>query len=110
MQPDGKIVLAGTCRDNVSNEYFCVARLNTDGSPEPTFIGPSGTGIGKFLVPVGSNGLGKATAMALQPNGKIILAGYCSNGANYEDFCAVRLNGDGSFEALAKLFLTLDAP
>ena len=98
VQPDGKIVLAGTCRDNVSGEYFCVARLNTDGSPDSTFIGPSGTGNGKFLVPVGSNGLGKATAMALQPNGKIILAGYCSNGANYDDFCAARLNGDGSFD------------
>ena len=98
IQPDGKIVLAGTCRDINSNEYFCVARLNPEGSLDSTFVGPSGTGNGRFLVPVGSNGLGKATAMALQLNGKIILAGYCSNGANYDDFCAARLNVDGTFD------------
>src|SRR5262245_10039015 len=37
LQPDGKLVLAGTA----DNRDFAVARLNPDGTPDPTF-GPGG--------------------------------------------------------------------
>jgi hypothetical protein len=33
--------------------------------------------------------------MVLQPDGKIILAGYCDNGTN-DDFCIARVNGGSS--------------
>ncbi len=95
IQPDGKIVLAGYCW-NGSNSDFCVARLNADGSLDANFDGPSGTGDGKFLLPIGS-GQDRAKAVTLQPDGKILIAGYCHNGAN-EDFCAARLNVDGTLD------------
>ena len=95
LQADGKILLAGSCF-NGSNNDFCVARLHPDGALDRRFDGPSGTGNGQFLLPMGAN-TDQATAMALQPDGKIVLAGHCFNGANF-DFCAARLNG-GSFGA-----------
>jgi uncharacterized delta-60 repeat protein len=95
LQPDGKIVVAGFCR-NGSNEDFCVARLNTDGSLDASFDGPSGTGNGKVLLPIGTSD-DYATALALQPDGKIVVAGYCANGSNL-DFCIARLNLDGSLD------------
>ena len=96
LQPDGKIVLAGTCTNGIDND-FCVARLNATGTLDASFDGPSGSGNGKFLLPIGATG-DQATAVALQPDGKIVLAGGCLNGSNY-DFCVARLNADGSLDS-----------
>ena len=95
LQPDGKIVLAGACHNGTHTD-FCVARLNSDGSFDTTFNGPPGNGNGKFLLPIGT-GEGSANAVALQPDGKIVLAGRCINGATY-DFCIARLNVDGTLD------------
>jgi uncharacterized delta-60 repeat protein len=97
LQPDGKIVLAGTCQNGSNAEDFCLARLNVDGSLDASFNGPSGTGNGKFPLPIGTS-FDNAYALALQPDGKIVVGGNCSNGDNYE-FCIARLNADGSFDA-----------
>ncbi|HPV22815.1 MAG TPA: delta-60 repeat domain-containing protein [Casimicrobium sp.] len=96
LQPDGKIVLAGACTNGIDND-FCVARLNATGTLDASFDGPSGSGNGKFLLPIGASG-DQATAVALQPDGKIVLAGGCLNGSNY-DFCVARLNADGSLDS-----------
>ena len=99
VQPDGKIVLAGSCRDINGVQVFCAARLNADGTLDGSFVGPSGTGNGKFLLPVGARNGAYATAIALQSNGKIVLAGYCQDVVgNYDDFCAARLNSDGTLD------------
>ena len=99
MQPDGKIVLAGSCRDINSVQVFCAARLNTDGTLDANFVGPSGTGNGKLLLPVGARNGAYATVITLQSNGKIVLAGYCQDViGNFDDFCAARLNSDGSLD------------
>jgi len=94
LQPDGKIVLAGECPAVGGGKDFCLARLNSDGSPDASFTGPVGVASGKFLLPIGS-GDDAARAVALQPDGKIIVAGSCHNGVNY-DFCIARLNPNGS--------------
>lgn len=95
IQPDGKIVLAGFCL-GVSNYDFCVARLNADGSLDASFVGPGGTGDGRFLLPMGA-GDDYARAVAIRSDGKIVLAGECSNGSNY-DFCVARLNANGTLD------------
>ncbi|HPG60515.1 MAG TPA: delta-60 repeat domain-containing protein [Casimicrobium sp.] len=95
LQPDGKIVLAGTCYSG-SNFDFCAARLNTDGTLDTSFNGPSGSGNGKFLLPIGTAS-DQATAVAVQPDGRIVLAGYCYNGSN-NDFCVARLRSDGALD------------
>jgi uncharacterized delta-60 repeat protein len=82
IQPDGKILLGGYC-SNGSNFDFCIARFNSDGSLNTSF----GTG-GKIIQPIGS-GDDKGLSLAIQPDGKILLGGYCSNGSN-DDFCIAR--------------------
>jgi uncharacterized delta-60 repeat protein len=95
LQPDGKIVIAGFC--DTSNYDFCVVRLNADGSLDPSFDGPLGNGNGKFLMQIGE-GNDHANAIVLQPDGKIVLAGYCANGST-DDFCLARLHTDGTFDS-----------
>lgn len=87
LQPDGKIVVVG----HYSGQ-FAVARYNADGSLDSTFDGD-----GKLTTTVGTGGDAQAWAVALQPDGKIVAAGYSSNGANY-DFALVRYSADGSVD------------
>lgn len=98
IQPDGKIVLAGNCLVSATNYDFCVVRLNSDGSLDDTFDGPSGTANGKFLLPITVAKSDNAAALTLQPDGKLLIAGHCDNGSN-ADFCVVRLHIDGSLDA-----------
>lgn len=89
LQPDGKIVLAGSCV--VSGiRLACAARLLPDGSDDPSF-GSSGKSI---LLNYADDVY--VTAVSVQPDGKIVLGGYCNNGSNGFDFCWDRLNPDGS--------------
>ena len=82
LQPDGKILLAGYSHGS-GNKDFAVARYDEYGRLDPAF----GSG-GVLTVAVGS-GDDRAHAMALQPDGKIVLAGYSHNGSN-DDFALVR--------------------
>jgi uncharacterized delta-60 repeat protein len=93
LQADGKIVMAGAC-DGVSNQDFCLVRLNTDGTFDENFDGPGTTpGNGKFRLAVGA-GIDRAAAIAVQPDGKLIIAGTCVT-----DFCFVRLETNGDLDA-----------
>ena len=82
IQPDGKILLGGHCH-NGSNFDFCIARFNPNGTLDTTF----GNG-GKVIQPIGS-GNDHGYSLAIQPDGKILLGGYCHNGSNL-DFCIAR--------------------
>jgi len=86
IQTDGKIVVAGT-----SDYDFAVVRYNTDGTLDSTF----GTG-GKVITPVGSI-WDFASAIAIQTDGKIVVAGSSNNGSDY-DFALVRYNTDGTLD------------
>jgi uncharacterized delta-60 repeat protein len=100
LQPDGKIVIAGGCRGVSSSTVidFCVARLNADGSFDSSFVGPSGTGAGRFLFPMAAFGDDVANAVAVQSDGKILLAGTCGINAGTKSFCVARLNANGAFD------------
>lgn len=91
LQPDGKFVLAGSC-SNGTDVDFCALRYRTDGTLDPDF------GAGGKVITLMSNGEDSANAIALQPDGKILLAGYCSNGSNL-DFCAARYHPNGSLDS-----------
>jgi uncharacterized delta-60 repeat protein len=71
VQPDGSIVLAGY---GSSSQSFTLARLNPDGSPDPRFQGADMIDIGSFRITFGA-GVDAARAAALQPDGKIVIAG-----------------------------------
>jgi uncharacterized delta-60 repeat protein len=78
LQPDGKIVVVGSALAGVA-----VARLNANGSPDATF-----GAAGKATVDFGAATSGNA--VALQPNGRIVVAGQRSGAAN---FAVARLLG-----------------
>ena len=73
IQLDGKIVLAGGCINGASND-FCIARYNADGTLDTTF-----NTTGKVITPIGTSD-DIASSLVIQPDGKIVIAGYCFNG------------------------------
>jgi uncharacterized delta-60 repeat protein len=89
LQPDGKIIAAGTSRIE-GTEVFAVARYTTEGALDTTF----GEG-GKLTLFIGDfNG---ASSVAVQPDGKIVVAGYTSLKNQY-DFLVVRLTETGELD------------
>jgi uncharacterized delta-60 repeat protein len=87
IQADGRIVVAGSS-SNGANFGFAVVRYNTNGSLDTSF----GSG-GKVITPVGSFAV--ASSVAIQADGKIVAAGYSSNGV-YSDFALVRYLADSN--------------
>ena len=90
IQPDGKIVAAGGS-NNGSNDDFALVRYNTDGSLDTTFDSD-----GKVTTPIGTFD-DLAYAVAIQPDGKIVAAGYSSIGSNVA-FALARYNPDGTLD------------
>jgi uncharacterized delta-60 repeat protein len=93
-QPDGKLVLAGDCNTgtNASTNYdFCALRYLANGTLDASF----GSG-GKVITPVGI-GDDISNTVTLQPDSKLLLTGFCHNGANF-DFCALRYNANGTLD------------
>jgi uncharacterized delta-60 repeat protein len=86
LQPDGKIIAAGSCSSD-----FCIARYNTDGSLDTNF-----NTSGYVTTPVGSSA-DYIYSVAVQPDGKIVAAGTANNGVN-DDFAVVRYLSNGSLD------------
>jgi uncharacterized delta-60 repeat protein len=151
LQPDGKIVLAGSVVDSKLSKDFALLRYNSDGTPDAGFgvngkvltdfagssdeitaatIKPDGSIIAAGFAGMGSTSRdfaiaqydrggnldttfgigGKATidffgssdearAVALQPDGQIVLAGSAFNGATLSDFALARFNADGTLDS-----------
>jgi uncharacterized delta-60 repeat protein len=93
IQPDGKIVVAGTC-GTVSGSEFCVARYTATGTFDPTFDGD-----GKVLTAPGAVASGnELRALALQPDGKIVVAGSCFIGGSNFEICLLRYTENGALD------------
>ena len=91
LQPDGKIIVGGrVVYEGISQ--IGVVRYNTDGTLDLSFN--SG---GKLFVNAGN--APDLWAIALQPDGKIILGGYSSSIATWDDFTIVRVNTNGSIDS-----------
>ncbi len=91
IQPDGKIVLAGSCEDG-SGYVFCVARLNSDGTLDNTF-----SINGSVITPISANADDRVAALAIDSDGNLVVAGSCGTSPN-RDFCIARYEG-GPFGA-----------
>jgi len=91
LQPNGQIVAAGRSF-GMNGSDFALARYNRDGSLDQAF----GSG-GMVLTDFGAASFDGATAVALQPNGKIVAAGM-SDAAGSFDFALARYNRDGSLD------------
>jgi len=91
IQSDGNIVAAGSATSS-GNMDIAVVRYNTDGSLDTTFSGD-----GKVTTAIGS-GLDGGESVAIQSDGKIVVAGEASMPVSGDDFAVVRYNTDGSLD------------
>jgi uncharacterized delta-60 repeat protein len=88
---DGKIVVAGSSSTSGGDYDFALARFNSDGTPDTGFADG-----GKLVTSMGAKS-DYACAMAVQPDGKIVVSGYTYNGSTY-DFSLVRYTDGMPFE------------
>jgi uncharacterized delta-60 repeat protein len=95
LQPDGKFVVAGTASDSTTRPVatdIALARYNADGSLDSGF----GTG-GETAIPFPDSATEQGNAVAVLPDGKIIVAGTAfKTFATPPDFALVSYNSDGS--------------
>jgi uncharacterized delta-60 repeat protein len=88
IQPDGKIIAAGSTYQMTGNHTsFALARYNANGTLDTTFSGD-----GKVTTDIGTTGGG--SAVALQADGKILVAGYAASGG-VDQFAVVRYTTAG---------------
>lgn len=85
IQPDGKILVGGDflAFNGVTQKY--ILRLNTDGTADATFN-------------TGSYCNGKLRSIAIQPDGKIVIAGYFTSYNGVARNSIARLNADASLD------------
>jgi uncharacterized delta-60 repeat protein len=103
-QPDGKYIIAGKAMNQKTGNFdWTIIRFNADGSLDPTF------GWGGVVLTDFYGGHDEAIALALQPDGKVVVAGFAGNpgpeaypGCEENcisvptDFAVVRYNPNGS--------------
>lgn len=94
IQKDRKIVVLGTSDIRGSAADFAVARYNEDGSLDKSFKGD-----GKFNIDFGDT-YDAANALAIQEDGKIIMAGVTSayNSGTYDEFAMIRYDDKGNLD------------
>ena len=90
IQADGKIVVAGAVYIGGIQD-FGVVRYLPNGNLDTTFDSDGKVSLDFF------GGTDYATDVAVQPDGKIVVAGYVFNAGDY-DFALVRFNIDGSLD------------
>lgn len=96
IQADGKIVAAGYGYDASGNLAFTVVRYNLNGSLDTTFGGKT-AGIVQTHMSRGSSD--EAETLAIQPDGKIVVAGLTTpQGSSSSQFAVVRYNTNGSLD------------
>ena len=93
VQPDGKIVAAGKSVSS-SNDYdVAVMRYNTDGTLDESFDFD-----GKVTTDIGDNSTDFMTAVVVQSDGKIVVAGHSVAAGGPSDLVLVRYNVNGSLD------------
>jgi uncharacterized delta-60 repeat protein len=92
LQPDGKILVAGTTFTASERTSGIVARYLTNGKLDLTFGGS-----GWVLIESGTGDV--VRALTLQPDGKILLAGRSNINDIGDDFALWRLHANGLFDA-----------
>ncbi len=87
LQPDGAIVVAGYTIKN-SGTDFALVRYNSDGSLDTSFNDD-----GRLTTGFRETGDDQANAIAIQADGRIVVAGFTDNEGSFE-FALARYNGD----------------
>jgi uncharacterized delta-60 repeat protein len=100
LQPDGRLVVAGTTYTFSSTAYqFALARYNSDGSLDTSF------GTAGLVTTSTGDPTESASAVAIQADGRIVVAGITGTSSNY-GFALARYQGD----AIVATWLDVSAP
>lgn len=91
LQPDGKVLIGGIFTTYNGIPRRSIARLNENGSLDTTF--DPGTGLS-----TGTSGSPDVEAISLQPDGRIVIAGYFESYNGVARNNIARLNTDGSID------------
>ena len=86
-QPDGSVIVAGSFISYDSNPYNRIVRVLNDGFQDPNFLVAPNSGANDYI-----------DALALQPNGQIIIGGNFTAFNGYNRHYVARLNSDGSVD------------
>jgi uncharacterized delta-60 repeat protein len=92
VQTDGKIIAVGYSEQTSTDADFALARYNPNGSLDASF----GTG-GKVTTDF-AKGHDVAHAIALQRDGKLVVAGYSEQSGRGSEFALARYHPDGSLD------------
>ncbi len=90
IQPDGKILVAGSSSNN-SNLDFALVRYNSEGGLDTSF------NLSGQVVTVVGSGDDEALGIALQNDGKIVTCGYTVNGQG-RDIALLRFTANGNLD------------
>jgi uncharacterized delta-60 repeat protein len=90
----GKTLVAGSLVDANGNADFVLARYNADGTLDTTF-GPNHLG---YVTTDFNSAYDDAYGMAVQADGRIVLAGHTRTAGGFYDFAAARYNADGTLD------------
>lgn len=93
LQPDGKILSGGYAQMDNNDWEFIIVRYDTMGFKDTTF-GNGGIAVADF-----DSSLDIGYSIALQADGKIIMAGAVSADSTLADFALMRFNTDGSIDS-----------
>ena len=88
VQPDGKVLVGGILFTINGTSRYYMTRLNTDGSLDSTF-NPGTKAV---------SGVGGVSGVAMQPDGKMLVAGYFTTIDGTSGNRIGRLNADGSLD------------
>ena len=91
IQPDGKIVAVGSANDPATFYDFAAVRYLSNGTIDTTF------GVaGKVHTDFGDQNFDRARSAALQPDGRIVAAGFAiSHGGGVQNFAVARYTSSG---------------
>ena len=92
VQPDGKIVAAGDAGFRTGNSRFALARYNVNGTLDPTF-GSDGKVTTNW-----TSGNDPVSALVLQPDGKIVVAGGVAHNFRNPKLAVARYETDGDLD------------
>lgn len=100
IQLDGKIVVAGDTTSNTGgSQNMVVARVNANGSLDASFGAGTADGTPDGVVSISlGDGNDEAKAVAIQADGKIVIAGNTVGSNDSSNIAVARLNSDGSLD------------
>jgi uncharacterized delta-60 repeat protein len=91
----GRLALVGTASDPDSDEQIVVARLGPTGAPDPAF---GGGGAARVQLGLGKSPLSAGRAIALHPDGGVLVAGTATGSLLDERLAVARYTTDGRLD------------